>query len=392
MSMNRRDFLASAAVAPVVAHTAGAAAADAKGYRACVIGDTDHGGYGHSMHVAFAHRDDVEVVALADPNEAGRAKRAAEAGAERTYADYREMLDTEKPDLVVVGPRWTVNHKEYILAAAEAGAHGFLEKPVAVDLAEADAMIEAVEAKNLKWAIAHNFRSLASTRHAKKLLLKDRIIGSILELRGRGKEDNRAGGEDMIVLGTHVFDFMIYLMGNPRWCQSDITTNGKPALPEQVHEATEPLGPIVGNRIHAMYGFKTGIAGYFDTMKSRDGNGGRFGLDIYGTQGIMTVRINVPPAIHVLRESSWAPGAGGAQWEPLPDAPDMTMANPDNERNAGIVDDLMAAIAEDREPEFSLRSGRDAYAMIQAVYEAYVQGGRVAMPLENRDHPLKRWG
>jgi len=67
------------------------------------------------------------------------------------------------------------------------------------------------------------------------------------------------------------------------------------------------------------------------------------------------------------------------------------MTNPETDRTAGVVDDLMAASEEDREPEFGLRSGRDAYAMIQAVYEAYVQGGRVAMPLENRDHPLKRW-
>ena len=52
------------------------------------------------------------------------------------YRDYREMLEKEKPDLVAIGPRNTVRHKEYILACAAAGAHGYLEKPVAVDCAE----------------------------------------------------------------------------------------------------------------------------------------------------------------------------------------------------------------------------------------------------------------
>ena len=51
----------------------------------------------------------------------------------RIYQDYREMLAKEKPDLVAVAPRWTVNHKEYLLACAEAGAHGIVEKPLTPD-------------------------------------------------------------------------------------------------------------------------------------------------------------------------------------------------------------------------------------------------------------------
>ena len=192
MKMDRRAFLASAAT-PLVA---AAAAGQQRKYKACIIGDTEHGGYGHSMHLVWAHRDDVEVVALADPDETGRAKHATEAGAPRTYADYKEMLEKEQPDLVSIGPRWTTNHKDYVLAAAECGAHGMLEKPIAADLAEADAMIDAIEAKNLKWAIAHNFRVSPIIRHAKHLLHEEHILGSILEARGRGKEDNRAGGED----------------------------------------------------------------------------------------------------------------------------------------------------------------------------------------------------
>ena len=390
MDMNRRAFLAAAAAAPVAAGVAGGQ--EAKRYKACIIGDSDQGGYGHYMHLAWGHRDDVEVAGLADPNEEGRAKHAEESKAQRTYADYREMLAKEKPDLVSIGPRWTVNHKEYLLACAEHSAHGFLEKPIASDLAEADAMIEAVEAKNLKWAMAHNFRVSPIIRHLKKLLLKDRIIGSILELRGRGKEDGRAGGEDLIVLGTHVFDMMIYLMGKPKWCQSDITVNGKPALKEHVKEASEPLGPIVGNRLHAMFGFSRGVAGYFESMVSKDGNGGRWGIDIHGTRGIVSVRLAVIPKVFLLREPSWSPGSTGAQWEPLPDAPVVEMADQRNERNAPMVDDLIAAIEEDREPEVSIQNGRDAYEMIQATFDAYVQGKRVAMPLEARDHPLKRWG
>ncbi|MBI4558324.1 MAG: Gfo/Idh/MocA family oxidoreductase [Candidatus Hydrogenedentes bacterium] len=391
--MNRRDFLASAGTLTLAAATSSAGhAAEAKKYRACIIGDTKQGEYGHSLHMAFALRPDVEVVGLADPDEAGRAKHAAEAKSQRTYTDYREMLEKEKPDLVSIAPRWTIHHKEYLLAAAAVGAHGFLEKPISSDLVEADEMVRAVEAKNLKWAMAFNFRATPVIQHVRRLVVDETILGDVLEMRGRGKEDNRAGGEDLLVLGTHVFDMMRFLAGDPLWCTADITTEGRPARKEDVHEATEPLGPVVGDRIHAMYGFPRGVVGYFGTTKSKDGNGGRWGLDIYGSKGVMTIRADVTPMVSLLRDSSWAPGGKSVQWEPLPGAPDMSMKDPVAERNLPIINDLIASIIEDRRPKVSLQDGRDSLEMIQAVYDSYVQGRRVELPLKDRTHPLPRWG
>jgi predicted dehydrogenase len=387
----RRQFIAAGTATLAAAHIAKAQSAPT--YKACVIGDTKQGGYGHTMHLVWALRDDVKVVGLADPDEEGRAKHAEEAGAERTYADYQEMLEKEKPDLCVIGPRWTINHKDYLLACADAGCHGMMEKPIATDLAEADAMIDAIESKNLKWSIAFNFRSMPVIDHVRKLIYEDKIIGSPMEIRSRGKEDGRAGGEDLIVLGTHIFDLIRFFIGDPHWCQSDITHNGKPATPADVREATEPLGPIVGNRIHAMYGFDRGVAGYFSSMITADGNGGRWGLDICGSQGIISVRADVNPVIHLLRDSTWAPGDTGKQWEPLPGGPfeGIDLSDERRERHKYLINDLMAAIEEDRMPRYSLQDGRASYEMIQAVNEAYVQGERVGIPLENRDHPLKRW-
>jgi predicted dehydrogenase len=44
-------------------------------------------------------------------------------GTKRGYADYRELLDTEKPDVAAICPRHTNQHLEMVTAAAEAGAH-----------------------------------------------------------------------------------------------------------------------------------------------------------------------------------------------------------------------------------------------------------------------------
>jgi len=386
MNINRRGFLASTAAFPFIAQCA--AQSEGVKYKACVIGDSNEGGYGHYIHLAFANRPDVAVVGLADPDEAGRAKHGAEAKAERTYADYREMLEKEKPDLVSIGPRITKRHNEYVLACAEHGCHGLLEKPIAMDLAEADEMIAAIEAKNLKWAMAHNFRMSPVTQHMKKMLLEEKLIGYIMEVRSHGKEDHRAGGEDLIVLGTHTFDLMQDLMGTPEWCMADITVNGKPAQPSDVKEATEPLGPIVGNRLNAMFGLGS---------IQPDGNGGRWGLDIYGSKGIVKFRFDDPhnvdgiPNVTYLPDPSWAPGMSGAKWVPLPGAPEITMENPKVDRNAPIVDDLIAAIEEDRLPEVSMQDGRTAYEFIQGTFAAHVNGGRIPLPLSQREHPLKNW-
>src|SRR5688500_7210264 len=68
--------------------------------RAAVIGHTGRGDYGHGLDVIFNDVPGVTVVALADPEESGRAKAAARCGAARQYANYREMLEKEKPQLV----------------------------------------------------------------------------------------------------------------------------------------------------------------------------------------------------------------------------------------------------------------------------------------------------
>lgn len=393
--MERRTFLTQTAAVAAALSMGGAGAADTaarKPYRACIIGDSLQGKYGHSLHLVWALRGDVEVVALADPDEAGREKHAREAGAPRTYADYRQMLEKERPDLVAVGPRWTAHHREYLLACAEAGAHGILEKPLTPDLAEADEVIAAMAAKNLKWAIAFNFRASPEIAHARKLLFEEGLIGDILEIRGRGKEDARSGGEDLIVLGIHLFDMMIYFLGKPRWCASRILVDGRTAARDDIRDATEALGPVVGDSLHAVFGFDRGVPGYFTSTKVKNANPGRYGMDIYGSNGIATIRIDPKPTVYYIQEPSWAPGGKDSIWKRLPDCPGAPEREPGAVAHyAPIIDDLIEAIEEDRAPKISLEDGRQATEMIQAVFEAPLHGGYVDMPLKERAHPLFRW-
>jgi len=390
MPINRRDFLKTTAITAAALSTTTASAQANSKYRACVIGDSDQGGYGHSLHMMWGLRDDIEVVALSDPNEQGRKEHAQECGAKKTYADYNEMLDKEKPDLIAIGPRWTINHHEYMMACVEHGCHGIMEKPLTPDLAQADAIIDAVDKAGLKWALAFNFRVSPMWQHARTLMLEDDLIGDILEVRTRGKEDHRVGGEDLIVLGVHTFDMTRNLLGDPAWCMAHVTEDGVPATRADIKEATEPLGPILGDSIEAMYGFGGGRKSFFASQKNEHGNGGRWGMDIYGSQGILTVRMGRVPAIHVLRDPSWAPGGSGKNWEPLPNPPAINFPDSPVGHYAPIVDGLITAIEKDTEPVCSLRDGRWAHEMIQGVWQSHLEGNTaVALPIRQRKHPLE---
>jgi len=392
--MNRRDFFTTSALGLAALGTASASRAqDGKKYRAGIIGDTKNGGYGHNMHQLWQLRQDVEVVALAEPDEATRAERAAEANAPKTYADYREMLEKEKLDLVAIAPRWTVNHKQYLLDCAAAGVHGITEKPLCTDLAEADEALAALDAKNLRWAIAFNFRASPVIPHAKKALFEDKVIGEPLEIRMRGKEDSRSGGEDLIVLGTHLFDMARYFLGEAEYCQAEFREGGRLSEVKDIREASEPIGPIIGDTVHAHYAFVNGFPVYFDSVTNPDGNQSRWGMDIYGTKGTAIIRMGNVPFIRVWPSPAWAPMGEKVSWQKLPDAPEVPVREPESVGHYGpIMDDLIAAIEEKRRPEFSVQDARAAQEFIHAAFASHSNSGaRVAMPAQDRKHPLEQW-
>src|SRR3954467_347940 len=99
-------------------------------YRAAVIGRTGRGDYGHGLDVAMLNQPKLTLVGVADDDPKGLAAAAKRLGVERAYADYRELLDREKPQFVAVAMRWIDCHREMILACVERGIHVFSEKPL----------------------------------------------------------------------------------------------------------------------------------------------------------------------------------------------------------------------------------------------------------------------
>ncbi len=97
-------------------------------HKVAIIGSTGRGDYGHGLDGVWKTLPECEVVGVADADAAGRAKAIERTGAARGYADYREMLDKERPQIVAVCPRWVDQHRDMALACAEYGCHMYMEK------------------------------------------------------------------------------------------------------------------------------------------------------------------------------------------------------------------------------------------------------------------------
>jgi predicted dehydrogenase len=355
-----------------------------RSWRVGVIGRTGRGGYGHGLDAVWKLFPNVQIVAVADENPEGLKKAAELLGSHATYSDYRQMLRQERPEVVAICPRWADCHHDMVLAAAEAGASIYLEKPMARTPAETDRMIAACDRARVKLAVAHQMR-ISPILDLARQRIAEGAIGQLQELRARGKEDARAGGEDLMVLGTHAFDLMRQFAGDPLWALGRVTAGGEEIRRRDVREGAEGLGPLAGDAVAGMYAFHGGLTGYFASRRSADTSGARWGLDLYGTGGILTIRAGMEPVVHLCASPQWT----AAPWTRLT-LPGNPPPRDTNEANRALVADLLEAIEQDREPKASGRQARWTIEMVMALYESQLSGGRVHFPLKNRDHPLAR--
>lgn len=367
--------------------------ASEKQFRVGVIGRTGKGDYGHGIDTVWRETDRAKVVAVADENADALVKAKERTGADTAYADFHEMLDREQLDLVAIGPRWLDQHRDMAVAAAEHGCHVYMEKPFCRDLQEADEIVNAFEMRHLKLAIAHQTRWSPPLDVAVREV-KNGAIGRVLEIRGRGKEDaRRGGGEDLWVLGSHVLDLMRAFGGDPLSCHAVVTQNGRPVVKSDVSAGNEGIGPLAGDSIHAAYTLPDGVTGHFASIRGAGGTPSRFGIQIFGSEGVLEVLTGHPAECWLLQDPSWSPGRSGQNWVPISSngigKPETLASSGLHGGNVLAVNNLLDCISRpELQPRCSMYDARWTVEMIAAVFESHRQQSSVSLPLANRGNPL----
>jgi len=170
--------------------------------------------------------DDVEIVAQADISKESMDRWAEQYGIADSFTDYGEMLKKVKPDAVsVCTPNG--NHAPATIAALKAGAHVIVEKPMAMNGREAQAMINAANKGKRKLVIGFQYRFDPKTQFIKNAIDGGQVgkvmYGRIQALRRRGipnwgvfgRKDLQGGGP-LIDIGVHALEMTHYAMGSPK--------------------------------------------------------------------------------------------------------------------------------------------------------------------------------
>ena len=145
------------------------------------------------------------VVAIADPDLKQRAKAQRRWRIPHLYSDFGEMLKQERLDMVSVcaPPRF---HFDAVLAAAEAGIKAILcEKPIALNLQQADEMIGICRERGVTLAIGHQ-RRFAPQHQLAKALLAQRTIGEVRHVIAECPPD-------ILRAGIHSLDLLLDRLG-----------------------------------------------------------------------------------------------------------------------------------------------------------------------------------
>ena len=123
---------------------------------------------------AWSRIPDVEIHAVADRSEEKAGSLAARFGIARSFRDWREMIEVERPDFVdIITPPET--HEEMCAFAAQRGVHIICQKPLAPDYAASRRIVESAAAAGVRLMVHENFRWQPWYRAIKRIQLQGTV-------------------------------------------------------------------------------------------------------------------------------------------------------------------------------------------------------------------------
>ena len=329
-------------------------------------------------HIAAAKSNGLEIAGLCDTNPAMLRDKVLKFNLEHVhqYSDYHEMLEKEKPELVAVATE-SGKHAAIALDCIAAGCSLIIEKPVALSLADADAVIQAAGEKGVKVCVSHQNRFNRSIRKIREALEKNRFgrmfygtahvrwcrdweYYSRAAWRGTWEQDGGALMNQCI----HNIDLLRWMMGDEVEEVSGMTDR----LNHPYIEA-EDLGIALVRFKNGAYGVIEGTTDIYPKNLEET-------LCLFGEKG--TARAG---GQSVNRIEEW-------RFSDRLDDPREVMAefgeNPPDVYGFGhapLYADMIDAVRNGREPYVDGRAGRRALELVLAVYKSAAEGRPVKLPL-----------
>jgi len=290
-----------------------------------------------------------ELVSVSRGDESRLAACKDEVAAQKSFADWREQIADPEIDAVYIATPVS-QHAEQAIAAAEAGKHVLCEKPMALDAASCDRMIEACRSAGVRLGVAYYRRFYPVVQR----------IAELLEAGAIGK---------VALAEIRAFERFNPEPGSPRsWLIDPAQAGGGPLMDFGSHRLEvfwNLLGPFeIGDAELSQLAFERAVE---DTalLRLRFESGARGillvshapaepqdSLDIYGTEGSLHV--------HVLNDGDLRiVGPEGEELDRLP---------PHHNLHQPLVEDFIDAVETGREPVVDGALGRRIQALLEAAY------------------------
>ncbi|MCA9835890.1 MAG: Gfo/Idh/MocA family oxidoreductase [Trueperaceae bacterium] len=332
----------------------------------------------------------VNLAAVATTRAETAEKAAKEIGCELYTANYHELLECPDIDLIDC---CTPNsaHKDIILAAAKAGKHIYCEKPLAMNLLEAQEMLDAVQAAGVKTQMTFNFRFFPAILRAKELI-EAGFLGRVFSFRGRYYRSSYidpekplswrlskdvSGGGALFDLGSHIIDLLYYLLGPFASVQANLDTLIKE---RPIKAGSTEKGPVdVDDFALITARLASGTLGHIEISRMGTGVNNECLFEIYGDKGSIRFNAEDPSYLEVydVRDSGTMRGFKKLETigrYPGQKAPDGSMPTGFVRTHAECQYQFLKAIWEDRDGSPNFADGLHVQAIMEAAARAAKQG------------------
>ena len=341
--------------------------------------------------------DSIQLVGVATSRPETAQAAAAEIGCEYWTDDYRQLLARPEVDAVdICVPNHM--HAEIVQAAAAAGKHIYCEKPLAMDVAEAKAMVAAVQAAGVITQMTFNFRFVPAVLRAQQLM-QEGFLGRIFSFRGRYYRSSYidpqkpltwrqrkaiAGGGALFDIGSHILDLLYSLLGPYESVQATLDT----LIPQRPTSAgAAELAPVDVDDI-ALLHLRTanGVLGLVEVSRMGTGLTNDLQFEIFGERGALRFNAVDPGWLEVYDVRDSEKPVGGmrgfrkletVQRYPAQKAPDWSMAPDFVRTHAECQYQFICAVAEGRPASPSLADGLHIQAVMAAAELSSAGGGWV---------------
>ena len=362
-----------------------------KTYRVAILG-CRKGGRGERAAQGYHNHPRTDLVGLCDliPEQFNALGEEFGVRPSARYTDLDQMIEEVQPDIVAI-PTATELHYELSMRVLEHSVNIEVEKPLCLDLIQADALIAKAKEKGVRVAVHHQGGVGIHMQAALKAYRAGRI-GDLRYIFSAGK--GYYGGYELIHQDTHILNNDIMFAGRCRAVSAVALAGGRSVTPEDVHRVWG-AGTIIGEHITAAMEWENGVTGTHICHRFPRVPGDTAHVtELHGTEGrIMVYGSSRQVAPRLLSQPFYYPNGTDDQWQALdpiyPPGYEESM-NVRNVDDYGFAEEWVQALDEGRDHACSGEKAHHVVEIIMAIYESAGYGRRVDIPQANREHPLVR--